>query len=107
MQPNDLTIAILRGIREDVQGLRDDVHGLRDEARLTNDRLGKLGDATHARLDRLERRQTETDGRLATELVPLASAVREIREAVQHDFTLRDRIEDHERRILAIERRSD
>jgi hypothetical protein len=46
MKPTDITIEILKGIRDEVRGLRGDVHdlrgevgGLREEVHGTNDRL--------------------------------------------------------------------
>jgi len=68
MQPTDLTIEILKGIRDEVRNtnaridsLRDEVNGLRRD---TNTGFSE----TNARLDRFERRQTETEVRLSTEL---------------------------------------
>jgi len=81
MEPTDLTIQILTDIR--------------DEGRKTNDRL-----------ERLERRQTETEVRLSTELVGVAGAVREVRDLLREDRALRNRVDDHERRLSAVERRT-
>jgi hypothetical protein len=81
MEPTDLTIEILNGIRE--------------EARKTNERLGELCD-----------RQAATEVRLATELVGVAGAVREVRDLLREDRALRSRVDDHERRIAEIERRT-
>ncbi|HEY1691485.1 MAG TPA: hypothetical protein VGG39_04965 [Polyangiaceae bacterium] len=58
MEPTDLTIEILKGIRE--------------EAHKTNERLDDLRD-----------RQTATEVRLATELVGVAGAVREVRDLLR------------------------
>jgi hypothetical protein len=41
--------------------------------------------------------------RLATELVGVANAVRDVRDILQRDLAVMGRIEDHERRIVAIE----
>jgi uncharacterized coiled-coil DUF342 family protein len=95
MEPTDLTIEILKGIREEV-------HGLRGEAHKTNERL----DQTNERLDDLRDRQTATEVRLATELVGVAGAVREVRDLLRQDLGLRARVDDHERRIAAMERRT-
>jgi hypothetical protein len=88
MEPTDLTIEILKDIRE--------------EGRKTNTRL----DTTNERLERLERRQTESEIRLATELVGVAGAVREVRDLLRDDLSVRARVEDHERRLSAVERRT-
>ena len=94
MEPTDLTIEILKGIRE--------------EARKTNERLQETNerlDRTNERIDELAVRQRETEIHLATELVGVAGAVREVRDLLREDRVLRDRVDDHERRIAAIERR--
>lgn len=109
MQPTDLTIEILKGIRDEVKGVRDEVNGVRnevnglgDEVRTTNARLGE----TNEHLDRLERRHVETKVRLATELVAVTNAVRDVRDLLRDNLALSDRVLDHERRIAAIEGRA-
>ena len=87
MEPTDLTIEILKDIR--------------DEARLTRGEVHQ----TNERLERLERRHTESEIRLATEVVGVAGAVRELRDLLRDDLALRARVDDHERRLLAVERR--
>jgi hypothetical protein len=119
MQPSDLTIEILKGIRDEVRGInsRLDVTNSRlDEtnerldvtnSRLdeTNERLEALRDDTNIRFERFERRQAETELRLATELVAVAGAVREVRDQLREDRQLRVQVEDHERRLAALENR--
>jgi hypothetical protein len=85
MNPTDLTIEILKGIRDEVSTLRHD---------------------TNERLERLERRQTETEVRLSTELVAVVGAVREVRDVLRDDRGLRERVDDHERRLVAVEART-
>jgi hypothetical protein len=98
MDPTDLTVEILKGIRDGVHstnerldGLHDEVHALRAD---TNERLG-----------RVERRLAETEVRLSTELVAVVGAVRETRDLLREDHALRGRVDDHERRIAAMESR--
>jgi hypothetical protein len=80
VDPTDVTVEILKSIRDEIRGLRQ----------TTNDRF-----------ESMERRQTETEIRLATELVAVASAVNEVRDL------LRDHLipitKDHERRITTLE----
>ena len=59
----------------------------------------------HPPATRQERRQTEADVRVSTELVAVAGAVREVRDAVLQDRALRSRVDDHERRLAAVETR--
>ena len=61
---------------------------------------------TNERLDRLERRQTEDSVRLATELVSVAKAVGEVRDLLRDNRLDRTKIEDHERRIAQLEKRT-
>jgi hypothetical protein len=90
MEPTDLTIEILRGIH--------------DETRKTNERVDVLTIALAEGLERVARRQTEAEVRLATEVVGVAGAVREVRDLLREDRALRNRVDDHERRIVAIEK---
>jgi hypothetical protein len=105
MQPTDLTIEILNGIRDEVRntnaridGLRDEVHGLRGD---TNTGFSE----TNARLDRLERRRTESEVRLSTEIVAVVDAVHELRDVLADHRALRSQVSDHERRLVAVEAR--
>ncbi len=95
MEPTDITIEILKSIRDELHeglvGVRGDLHeGL----------AGITG-----RMDRVERRQTEADLRVATELVAIASAVREMRDAYREERALSHRVDDHERRLSDVEKR--
>jgi chromosome segregation ATPase len=80
MEPTDVTIEVLKGIRDELRG--------------TNARL----DTTNLRLERVEHR-------LATELVAVVDAVHEVRDLLREDRQLRDRVADHERRLTAVETR--
>ena len=105
MQPTDLTVEILKGIRAEIKGVKDEVKAVRDEVKGVRDDLNARVDTTNDRLDRLERRQTATEVRLATELAGVTGAVREVRDLLREDCALRSRVDDHERRIVAIEHR--
>jgi hypothetical protein len=81
---------------------------IRDEIRGTNQRVDQLAvslDATNDEVDLLARRQTETEVRLATEIVALAGVVREVEDVLAKRLDDRDRVDDHEQRIQALERR--
>ena len=108
MESNELTIAVLREIRDSVREVRagvDQTNALIDQtnARLeqTNDRI----DQTNVRLDRLERRQVESETRIATELIEVANAVRNVKELLERQAADRGKLDDHERRITALEAR--
>jgi hypothetical protein len=99
MNPTDLTIEILKSIRDEVRTMNERIDS-------SDVRMDAGFAAVTDRLDRLERRQTETEVRLATELVGVASAVREVRDLLREDRVLRTRVDDHERRIVAIEKQA-
>ena len=131
MTPSDVTIEILKGIRDEVRTLREDTNARLAETngyldRLdcrqieTNERLDRLERRqsetnehlqrlehrqaeTNERLDRLEHRQTEGEVRLATEVVAVAGAVREVRDLLREDLAVKRRVDDHERRLVALE----
>jgi hypothetical protein len=85
-----------------LKGIRDEVRGVGARLDETNTRL----DETITRLDRLERRQTEAEVRVSTQLVAVVGAVNEVRDALREELGLRRRVDDHEQRLLAIEARS-
>jgi hypothetical protein len=89
---SDLTVEILREIR--------------DEIRHTNERLDTTRAEVNERLERLEKRQTETEVRLASELTAVVCAVRELSDILRDDRKLRTVVSDHESRITALERRT-
>jgi hypothetical protein len=60
-------------------------------------------DQTNERLERLERRQVETEVRLASQLVEVVGAVNAEREAIVEDRALRRAVADHEDRISRLE----
>ena len=98
VQTSDLTIEILQAIR--------------DEVRQTNQRLEQLDsnlsrrlDETNVHLDRLDRRQTESEVRLATEVTAMVRAVDEVRDLLRDRLDLRDDVRDLDRRVSQLEHR--
>lgn len=85
MDGSDPTLAVLQGIWGELKALRGDVK------------------ETNARLDRLEKRQTETELRPATEIAAVAAAVSGVSELLKTDLAVRDQVRDHERRITLLE----
>jgi len=74
---------------------------MRDELKGTNVRL----DRVESRVAAVENRQTETEARLATELVAVARAVGEVRDLLRDGLAIRAQVDDHERRLSALEKR--
>ena len=101
----DLTVEILRDIRDGVAATntRLDALGTRLDARL--DGLGSRLDETNANVAALARRQVESEVRLATEIVEVARAVNGVRDLLRERLDDRGRVDDHERRIETLERR--
>ena len=73
----------------------------RDELKGTNVRLDRVESGVAA----VENRQTETEVRLATELVAVARAVGEVRDLLRDGLAIRAQVDDHERRLSALEKR--
>jgi DNA-binding Lrp family transcriptional regulator len=88
----DLTVEILKQIR--------------DEIRRTNERLDATRTELSERMEKLERRQTETEIRLASELTAVVGAVHGLKDALLQDRQLRQTVDNHESRIAALERRA-
>lgn len=86
---DSITLEVLKDIREELRTTRETLHAdLRD---------------TTDRLDRLERRQTESEIRISTEIVNVASAIFEVRDLLRD--TVSTQLHDHERRITALEKK--
>jgi hypothetical protein len=104
---SDLTVKILRGIRDEIRALRTETSERLDSMNQHLDSTNERLDSTNQRLDRLDRRQVETETRRATELVAVVGAIHELRDAVLEDRQLRATVGDHEQRIAALERSRD
>ena len=103
MEPTDLTLEVLRSIRDEIAAFRSETRaeltGLNERVDGLNGRVDGLND----RLEHLERRQTETEIRLATELVAVGEAVHRTNELLQEHITIRPKVMEHERRITVLE----
>lgn len=97
---SDITTRLLTEIRDGLGDVNQRLDQTNQRLDQTNQRL----DGAIERLDRLERRQVETEIRLATELTSVVGAIRDLKDAVLADRHLRADVEDHERRIRALER---
>jgi chromosome segregation ATPase len=111
MEPTDITVQILREIRDGVNETNDRLGQTNARLDQTNGRLDLTREEMNARFGKvdarfgqLERRLTETENRLTTELVAVAAAVREVRDELREDRRLRARVDDHERRIGVLEK---
>jgi hypothetical protein len=104
MEPTDLTIEILKDIRDETRKTNERVEAL--ERTVANEFVNVRGEIASVRgeVKGLRAEAQETEVRLATELVAVAGAVREVRDLLREDRLWRLRVDDHERRIAAMER---
>jgi hypothetical protein len=72
---------------------------LREHRRLTDERFAELT----GRVARLETGVTAHATRVSTELVEVTAVMKDVRELLRERLDLRDRVEDHEQRIAALE----
>jgi VIT1/CCC1 family predicted Fe2+/Mn2+ transporter len=95
---DDITIEMLKSIRDELHdglsSVREELSGVRVDLACVTERM-----------DRLERRQTEADLRIATELVAIAGAVRETRDAYREERALSHRVDDHDFRLSDVQKR--
>lgn len=91
METTDLTLAVLREIR--------------DEGKRTNERLDQTNerlDQTNESLEQLARRAVETEVRLGTALADVAGSVNELATLIKQDRDLRQRVERCEHDIAEL-----
>ena len=102
MEPTDITIEILKGIREELhdglRGVRDEVQGVRTEVRETNERVDTMR-------EELSRRIVESEIRTSTAITGLAGTVHELTDVLRATHDLRPRVECCERDISDLKRR--
>ena len=102
---DSITVEILKDIRKELQTTRETLHAdLRDTRDELRAELRETREQLTDRIERLERKQTESDIRISTELVGVASAVFQVRDLLRE--TVRTQLHDHERRITALEKKS-
>jgi uncharacterized coiled-coil DUF342 family protein len=113
MESANLTIEILKGIREEVRETNVRIDGLRDEVRGTNARVDTLrGEVrgTNTRVDdlrdELSRRIVESEIRTSTAITDLAGTVRDLTSVLRAQADLRPRVERCERDIEDLKKRA-
>ncbi len=110
-------VEILRAIWNEMKALRASFDS---QLGATRQELGSRIDQTNARLEQtnggierldgrfetMERRQTESEVRIASELVSVARAVDQVRDLLRERLDDRQRVDDLEGRVAALERRA-
>lgn len=103
---DDITVGILRSIRDEIRETRTELSARIDEvAKRVGSVEGRL-ESVDGRVESLERRQTATEMRLATELLAVVRAIHEVRDILRESLALAPKVADHEQRIRALEARS-
>ena len=91
---DSITVEVLKEIRNELRTTRETLHA---DLRETREELAD-------RIERLEVRQTESDMRISTEIIGVASAIFQVRDLLRD--TVRTQLHDHERRITALEKKN-
>jgi tetrahydromethanopterin S-methyltransferase subunit G len=105
MEPTDLTIEILKSIRDEVRqtnGRLDQTNGRLDQ---TNARLDQVNERVESGLSEVSRRIVESEIRTSTAIAELAGTVREMTSVLRAQHDLRPRVERCERDIAALQHR--
>ena len=105
MDPTDITIEILTGIRQELRGLgtrvdatNEALHGMRGETHGMREEI-------HGMREELSRRIVESEVRTSTAITDLTGTVREMTSVLRAANDLRPRVERCENDIAEIKRR--
>lgn len=108
-EPTDLTIEILKDIRDEVRQTRTDLTARIDATNgridSTNARLDALREDLSERIDGLSRRVAESEIRTATAIADLAGAVNQMTGVLRASHDLRPRVERCEQDIAELMKR--
>jgi phage shock protein A len=88
-----------------LHSLRREVHGLHERVDQTNTRLEQTNDRLERHIEETRRGFASLETRLASELVAVGKTLGEVRDLLRDRLDQRDRLDDHEQRIYALERR--
>ena len=105
MQPSDITIEILQGIRDEIRLTRTDLSERLDQTNARLDQTNGRLDQTNGRLDELSRRVVESEVRTSTAITDLAGTMRDLTVVLRAQGELRPRVEKCERDIDELRRR--
>lgn len=103
VEPTDLTVRILQDIREDIHGVRQE---LRDEIRGVREEIRGLREEMNARFEAQNKRFEVIETAIRDVLDSLAMLARGVKAAIEVREVFGARIEDHERRIGELEKRT-
>ena len=110
MEPTDLTIEILKGIRDEIRMTRTElserIDGMRDELSGRIDEVSGRIDEVSGRIDLLSDRVVASEIRTATATTDLAGTVREMTSVLRAQHDLRPRVERCERDIADLRQKT-
>jgi predicted nucleic acid-binding Zn-ribbon protein len=92
----DLTVAILREIRDEIRTTNQRLDATREEL---SQRLDTTREELGQRIDETNRRIVESEVRLATAVTDLRQSVVEVRDLLKEQLDLRHRVERLERHV--------
>jgi len=98
MASDDITVQILRDIRDEMRGMHDGI-------RATNERLDAHIKATNEGFADVNRRLAESEIRTSTAITGLAGTLNDVRDLLRDRLDLRDRVERCERDIAELRSR--
>jgi chromosome segregation ATPase len=106
VEPTDITVHVLREIRDELREVKSAVQDAGGRIDSTNARLDQTNarlDETNVGLDRtreeLSRRIVESEMRTSSALVDVAGSIREVKDLLSDRLEIRDRVERCEREI--------
>ncbi len=108
MAEEDPSLLVLHRIHKEIQGTNSRLEGVEGRLDSLHAEVGGLRKETHdtnVRVEDLARRQTESEIRLATEVVSVARGVGEVRDLLRDRLDDRQRVDDLERRVSVLETR--
>lgn len=100
----DRTVKILEQIRDEIRGTRQSLSARIDTTNERLDGTNRRVDGLAQQIERVEKRQIESEVRLSTELTAVVGAVNGVRDLLRERLDQRDRLDDHERRLRVLER---
>jgi chromosome segregation ATPase len=98
----DLTLEVLKSIRDEIKQTRCD---LQAEIKQTREELRAELKITNQRLGTVETRMAESEIRLGTAVLDLATTLNEVRTLLKNDLELRPRVEQCEKDIAQLKQR--
>jgi hypothetical protein len=105
MEPTDVTIEILKSIRDEVSSVRGEVSAVRRQVGACIDATNQRLDQTNERLEGLGRRVVESEMRTVTAISDLHGTVRDLVDVLRAQHDLRPRVDRCERDIVHIKDR--